>query len=74
MSAPAMNVRPAAAITTALTEGSFASGSKVAEQAFVHVLADGVYRRVVDNDDSDIRGIGWPLDLHDVVHAARSLT
>jgi len=46
---------------------------KGGEQAFVDILTNGVYRRVVYNNDSDIRGFGWPLDLHDVVHVSRSL-
>ena len=74
MSAPAMNVRPAAAITTAFTDCILCERLKGGEKAFVHILADGVYRRVIDNNDSDIRGFGWPLDLNDVVHASRSLT
>jgi hypothetical protein len=46
---------------------------KGAHQAFINVQADGVHRRFVNDDHSHICGIGWPLELYDVVHAHRSL-
>ena len=47
---------------------------KRADQTFIDILAYGVYRRVINDNDGDIRGIGWPLEPDDVVHAHRSLT